>query len=148
MLEPYTMSIHINTATAQVNVSRDGRICLGNNALPLYKAPSKLHTLASYRPQRLHDHLLRRLLPEAEIPAVLQPGHALVMRLLHQLRVVQDDLLLAVRQRQSREIACEYGLLNLFRAYIWFGTLGRFRPGRLGYRFSRPPVEVCSLLTL
>ena len=30
------------------NVSRDGRICLGNNALPVYRDPSKLHTLASY----------------------------------------------------------------------------------------------------
>ena len=25
---------------------------------------------------------------------------------------------------------------------IWFGTLGRFRPGRLGYRFSRPRYSV------
>ena len=30
------------------NVSRDGRICLGNNALPVYKDTSRLHTLASY----------------------------------------------------------------------------------------------------
>ena len=43
------------------NVSRDGRICLGNNALPLYKDPSKLHTLASYilRMPNNNDHYSR-----------------------------------------------------------------------------------------
>jgi len=30
------------------NVSGDGHICLGNNALPVYKDPARLHTLASY----------------------------------------------------------------------------------------------------
>lgn len=30
------------------NVSNDGRICTGNNALPVYKDPSRLHTLAGY----------------------------------------------------------------------------------------------------
>ena len=30
------------------NVSGDGRICIGNNALPVYKSPARLGTLASY----------------------------------------------------------------------------------------------------
>lgn len=30
------------------NVYSDGRICTGNNALPLYKDPMRLHTLAGY----------------------------------------------------------------------------------------------------
>ena len=30
------------------NVNGDGRICLGNNALPVYKDPARLHTLAAY----------------------------------------------------------------------------------------------------
>lgn len=40
------------------NVSGDGRICLGNNALPVYKDPSRLHTLASYilRMPNNNDH--------------------------------------------------------------------------------------------
>jgi hypothetical protein len=40
------------------NVNGDGRICLGNNALPVYKNPSRLHTLASYilRMPNNNDH--------------------------------------------------------------------------------------------
>ena len=40
------------------NVSYDGRICLGNNALPVYKDPARLHTLASYilRMPNNNDH--------------------------------------------------------------------------------------------
>ena len=30
------------------NVGGDGRICIGNNALPVYKDPARLHTLAAY----------------------------------------------------------------------------------------------------
>lgn len=30
------------------NVGSDGRICIGNNALPVYKDPARLHTLAAY----------------------------------------------------------------------------------------------------
>lgn len=40
------------------NVSGDGQICLGNNALPVYKNPARLHTLASYilRMPNNNDH--------------------------------------------------------------------------------------------
>ena len=40
------------------NVSSNGRICLGNNALPVYKDPSRLHTLAGYilRMPNNNDH--------------------------------------------------------------------------------------------
>ena len=40
------------------NVNGGGHICLGNNALPVYKDPSKLHTLASYilRMPNNNDH--------------------------------------------------------------------------------------------
>ncbi len=40
------------------NVSGGGHICLGNNALPVYKDPSRLHTLASYilRMPNNNDH--------------------------------------------------------------------------------------------
>lgn len=43
------------------NVGSDGRICLGNNALPAYKDPSRLHTLASYilRMPNNNDHYSR-----------------------------------------------------------------------------------------
>ncbi len=30
------------------NVYSDGRVCMGNNALPVYKDPARLHTLASF----------------------------------------------------------------------------------------------------
>ncbi len=40
------------------NVSSNGKICLGNNALPVYKDPARLHTLASYilRMPNNNDH--------------------------------------------------------------------------------------------
>jgi len=40
------------------NVSSDGRICIGNNALPVYKDPARLHTLAAYilRMPNNNDH--------------------------------------------------------------------------------------------
>lgn len=39
----------------------NGRICLGNNALPIYKDPARLHTLASYilRMPNNNDHYSR-----------------------------------------------------------------------------------------
>lgn len=40
------------------NVGGDGRICIGNNALPVYKDPARLHTLAAYilRMPNNNDH--------------------------------------------------------------------------------------------
>lgn len=40
------------------NVGIDGRICIGNNALPVYKDPARLHTLAAYilRMPNNNDH--------------------------------------------------------------------------------------------